>query len=60
MAGNWEIRCVECNSLLPYERVMEQKSQGGNLSYIEEEVGLICRCCMAQNHPDHHPTAKPR
>ncbi len=44
--ANYELFCCLCGSELPYKRVMEQSPNGGNLRYIEEEVGFVCKSCL--------------
>jgi hypothetical protein len=51
---NWEIFCCLCGTELQYKRVMEQSPNGGNLRYIEEEIGFVCKPCL-----DGLPDAKP-
>jgi hypothetical protein len=48
---NWEIFCCLCGKELPYKRIMEQSPNGGNLRYIEEEVGFTCLECL-EKQPD--------
>ncbi len=50
---NWDLFCCLCGTELPYRRLMEQM-EGGNLRYIEEEVGLVCKPCL-EKQPDAKP-----
>lgn len=43
---NWRLFCALCGNELPYQRVMEQAVEKGQMRYIEEEVGLVCGVCL--------------
>ncbi len=43
---NYELFCCLCGTELPYKRIMEQSPNGGNLRYIEVEIGFVCKPCL--------------
>ena len=56
--ADYDLFC--CRSELPYTRIMEQSAHRGNLRYIEEEIGFVCKPCLERLPKAKSPIPRPR